>query len=704
MTTKSAAARERSTELDASGPEHIDRLRKRRGPRRRRARPRRRSCPASFAPARQSAPDVVERPERERERESAAQGTANGLAPARRAQRGRRALVDDREPPHERDSRGARLARERLTSSRSVDPGEPQELRSARSGVASTAVASATQNGALDVRRRSITELGHRLDRAAYGPGRVEAARADVFAAHRRREADPRSTPVRGRARCAGVVERPGTGGQVEARTTRASGARLGRATPRAACSRSGSGSPPRCTTIGCTSAISSSARCHVNRPARLSVPMMRCSATGRGDAESIAGSSQHGVDRVRGAGAITAPGRSCTNRRARRRARARASPAGRWPGREAAARLVGRRRGGHERDALELERVLRRARRVQMALDGRGRTSPPSSPNRSAPPPALTSPPRRSRPTSGRGRSREAVTGCLPPGVETSRRRVDVESAFGHERYGGLPTARPRERAILGQDWTSVHLPAIIFDRLGRGPDGRLYPSPSPPFALTQPMKRSLVVSTLALTVLASCTSTSRDINKHWEEESLVPRVGRFFLGYDSEKDGDYRDFSWRRRQAINKTMVRHFLNINPDNPNHADVPRLRSTRPVASPGTEPRLLLVPGRGHHRHPDRRPDRHVRRGRLRLSSVAASSAPPARWPRSFRRSRTTIVEPITAGPARAVAKRAAQAAQDLRRQRATSPSLRVALRLDRSPAEPIDDFASTSAVIDRFAR
>jgi hypothetical protein len=81
-----------------------------------------------------------------------------------------------------------------------------------------------------------------------------------------------------------------------------------------------------------------------------------------------------------------------------------------------------------------------------------------------------------------------------------------------------------------------------------------------------------------------AGCRSSGESMNDHWSERSVAPRVSRFFLGYDAEKDGDYRDFQWERKQDINLTLRRHFLNHNPDNPHQPDVPSRYKPRPPHS------------------------------------------------------------------------------------------------------------------------
>ena len=72
--------------------------------------------------------------------------------------------------------------------------------------------------------------------------------------------------------------------------------------------------------------------------------------------------------------------------------------------------------------------------------------------------------------------------------------------------------------------------------------------------------------------------------MDDHWNDHSVAPRVARFFLGYDAEKDGDYRDFQYQRKQDINLTLRRHFLNHNPDNPHQPDVASRYKPRPVHS------------------------------------------------------------------------------------------------------------------------
>jgi hypothetical protein len=75
-----------------------------------------------------------------------------------------------------------------------------------------------------------------------------------------------------------------------------------------------------------------------------------------------------------------------------------------------------------------------------------------------------------------------------------------------------------------------------------------------------------AVVLAGLAL--CAGCASQAPYVNKHWSARSIGPRMSRAFLSYNPETDGLYRDFQWRKKQAINLTLSRHFFNYNPENP----------------------------------------------------------------------------------------------------------------------------------------
>ena len=53
-----------------------------------------------------------------------------------------------------------------------------------------------------------------------------------------------------------------------------------------------------------------------------------------------------------------------------------------------------------------------------------------------------------------------------------------------------------------------------------------------------------------------------------HWNASSVPPRVGRFWLGYDSDIHGSYFDKLSTDLSHVRKTCQRFFLNRNEDNP----------------------------------------------------------------------------------------------------------------------------------------
>jgi len=94
----------------------------------------------------------------------------------------------------------------------------------------------------------------------------------------------------------------------------------------------------------------------------------------------------------------------------------------------------------------------------------------------------------------------------------------------------------------------------------------------------------RSLLASVALLAAGTSCQSAAQDIDDHWNFRSVPPRVARHLLGYDAARDGSYRDFQWQRKQDINLTLRRYFLNDNPENPFQEFDPSLYEGRPVHS------------------------------------------------------------------------------------------------------------------------
>jgi len=58
---------------------------------------------------------------------------------------------------------------------------------------------------------------------------------------------------------------------------------------------------------------------------------------------------------------------------------------------------------------------------------------------------------------------------------------------------------------------------------------------------------------------------------------------------GYDQDLDHSWLDYQWEQKSTINKTLMRHFVNWNADNPNQDENPRWNAPRPVNSPFSNP-------------------------------------------------------------------------------------------------------------------
>jgi hypothetical protein len=93
--------------------------------------------------------------------------------------------------------------------------------------------------------------------------------------------------------------------------------------------------------------------------------------------------------------------------------------------------------------------------------------------------------------------------------------------------------------------------------------------------------MKLLPILGAASLALASSCQSEGPYVNKHWSERSVGPSMARAFLSYNPEFDGNYRDFAWKKKQAINTTIDRHFFNHNPDNPFQAEDKSQNDPRP---------------------------------------------------------------------------------------------------------------------------
>lgn len=102
--------------------------------------------------------------------------------------------------------------------------------------------------------------------------------------------------------------------------------------------------------------------------------------------------------------------------------------------------------------------------------------------------------------------------------------------------------------------------------------------------------MKLFQGIAAASLLLCTACASNHPASHNHWSLHSVGPRVTRTFLGYDSERDGDsYLEFQWERKQDVNRTLRRHFLNDNPENPFRTGAVEEPAPRPVNSPLPEP-------------------------------------------------------------------------------------------------------------------
>ncbi|MEX1026083.1 MAG: hypothetical protein WD226_13495 [Planctomycetota bacterium] len=99
--------------------------------------------------------------------------------------------------------------------------------------------------------------------------------------------------------------------------------------------------------------------------------------------------------------------------------------------------------------------------------------------------------------------------------------------------------------------------------------------------------LRRSAVLFPALLAGLlsfGSCQSAPSQEHVHWNLESVGQRMSYSFLGYREDIDGSWRDKQWEDKQNINRTLRRHFLNNNPENPFQAEDPNVGKPRPPHS------------------------------------------------------------------------------------------------------------------------
>jgi len=102
----------------------------------------------------------------------------------------------------------------------------------------------------------------------------------------------------------------------------------------------------------------------------------------------------------------------------------------------------------------------------------------------------------------------------------------------------------------------------------------------------LPGPLRTALLI---ALPLFAACKTGSSYNGEHWAVDSVPQRVVKHFTGYRSDLDGRYVDFQYGKKEHINSTLRRHFLNNSPDNPFEPNDPSQTKRRPAHSPAPDP-------------------------------------------------------------------------------------------------------------------
>ncbi len=80
--------------------------------------------------------------------------------------------------------------------------------------------------------------------------------------------------------------------------------------------------------------------------------------------------------------------------------------------------------------------------------------------------------------------------------------------------------------------------------------------------------LRLALGAGLVCASLLTSCRTSAGDTESHWNIDSVDNRIVKRFTGYRGAVDGAYVDFQRQKKNDISKTLRRHFLNNNPDNP----------------------------------------------------------------------------------------------------------------------------------------
>jgi hypothetical protein len=99
----------------------------------------------------------------------------------------------------------------------------------------------------------------------------------------------------------------------------------------------------------------------------------------------------------------------------------------------------------------------------------------------------------------------------------------------------------------------------------------------------------RTALLLALPLLAVGCKTSGPSYQAEHWSIESVPARMVKQFTGYRADRDGNYIDYQYGKKKAINATFRRHFLGNSPGSPNDADDLSQTKRRPPHSISPDP-------------------------------------------------------------------------------------------------------------------
>jgi hypothetical protein len=113
------------------------------------------------------------------------------------------------------------------------------------------------------------------------------------------------------------------------------------------------------------------------------------------------------------------------------------------------------------------------------------------------------------------------------------------------------------------------------------------------------KPLRRALLAALplglAGLLGLAGCQSAPAHATNHWNAGSLGPRFGYHMYGYRHDLSTSFQDTVWENKAHVGRTLARHFLNYNSENPFQVVRPSRVPGRPPISPLPNPVAYLFP-------------------------------------------------------------------------------------------------------------